>query len=130
MARVMPVVWEMVADILFYFMKVSLSFNPNSRSPFSEVDSNLETYRTTTDKDVVVRLRLFLFHEDTLPNPDKRPDNFSFFFLQFWHCFMNNQLAATHTFSGGFALENRSLHIQCYRFMLSLRSMFSVNNFI
>ena len=80
MARVMPVVWEMVADIPFYFVKVLSPFNPNPRSPFAEVDLNLETYRTTTDNDVVIRLRrLFQFDEDMLPNPDKRPDNFSFF---------------------------------------------------
>ena len=80
MARVMPVVWEMVDDIPFYFVKVLPPFNPNPRSPFAEVDLNLETYRTTTDNDVVIRLRrLFQFDEDMLPNPDKRPDNFSFF---------------------------------------------------
>ena len=107
-------------------MKVSPSFNPNPRSPFSEVDLNLKAYRTTTDKDDVVQLRLFQFHEDMLPNPDKRPDNFSLFPSIL--ALFREQSASGHP--GSFALENRSLHIQCYRFMLSLRSMFSVNNLL
>lgn len=65
-----------MADIPFYLMKVSPSFNPNPRSCFSEVDLNLETCKTTTDKDVVIRLRrLFHFDRDMFPDPDKRPDN-------------------------------------------------------
>ena len=50
MATFHPVVWDIVADIPFYLMKVSPSFNPNPRSCFSEVDLNLETCKTTTEK--------------------------------------------------------------------------------
>lgn len=64
MARFHPVVWDIVADIPFYLMKVSPSFNPNPRSCFSEVDLNLETCKTTTEKDVIRLRRLFHFDRD------------------------------------------------------------------
>ena len=64
MARFHPVVWDIVANIPFYLMKVSPSFNPNPRSCFSEVDLNLETCKTTTEKDVIRLRRLFHFDRD------------------------------------------------------------------